>query len=190
MAENITYQDLSRFKQPAEFRGRPAWFVQLWWLVQSLLFHTSPQMFYGWRRFLLRLFGAQIGKNVLIRPSVSVTYPWKLTIGDYSWIGDEVVLYSLSAICIGSHSVISQRSYLCAGSHDHARPTFDLLPGPVTLGDQVWIAADVYIAPGVTIAKGCLVGARSSVFGDLPAGMICYGSPAQPIHPRSFAALR
>ena len=103
MTEGPRFQDLSSFRLPDEFRGRPSWYVQLWWLVQSLLFHTSPQALFGWRRFLLRLFGAQIGKNVLIRPSVMVTYPWKVSIGDYSWIGDDAVIYSLGDIRIGSH---------------------------------------------------------------------------------------
>jgi len=88
-------QDLSKSKVPPGFRGRPAWFVQLWWIVQTLLFHPSPQLFYGWRRFLLRAFGARIGKGVLIRPSVTVTYPWKLGIGDWSWVGDHATLYAL-----------------------------------------------------------------------------------------------
>jgi putative colanic acid biosynthesis acetyltransferase WcaF len=184
MPETSDFQDLSQFQVPTEFRGKPAWFVQLWWLVQAIFFHPSPQVFFAWRRFLLRLFGAQIGQHVLIRSSASFTYPWKVKIGDYSWIGDEVVLYSLSQIQIGSHCVISQRSYLCAATHDHTRVSFDQVAGPIQIGDQAWIAADVFVAPGVSIGKGCLVGARSSVFHDLPAGMICYGNPARAVKAR------
>ena len=88
-------QDLKSFKLPKNFRGRNAFIVQLWWLVQSILFRTSPQFLYGWRNFLLRLFGAKIGKKVIIRPSVKITYPLKLSIGNYSWIGDDVDLYTL-----------------------------------------------------------------------------------------------
>ena len=84
MSEEIIYQDLSRFRLPPHFRGKPAWLVQLWWLVQAVLFRPSPQVCYGWRRFLLRLFGAHIGQQALIRPTASVTYPWKVSIGDYS----------------------------------------------------------------------------------------------------------
>ena len=184
MGENMPFQDLSRFRLPAQFRGKPAFVVQIWWLVEAVLFHTSPQALYGWRRFLLRLFGANIGRNVLVRPSATITYPWKVSIGDYSWIGDEVVLYSLSEITLGSHVVISQRSYLCAATHDYSQPTFDMQAGPIQVRDQAWIAADVFIAPGVTIDTGCLVGARSSVLHDLPSGMICYGNPAIPIRQR------
>src|SRR5215470_13234324 len=78
-------QDLSRFRLPHDLRGRPAWFVQLWWLFDALLVRPTPQILYGWRRFAWRLFGAKVGRNVLIRPGAKVTFPWKLEIGDYCW---------------------------------------------------------------------------------------------------------
>jgi putative colanic acid biosynthesis acetyltransferase WcaF len=143
------YQDLSSFRTPDGFRGRSAWFVQFWWIVQALLLHTSPQAFFRWRVFLLRCFGAKIGKGVKFRPSASVTYPWKLSIGDYSWIGDEVVLYSLGNISLGSHTVISQRSYLCAGSHDIGDIRFTITNEAIEIGDECWIASDVFVGPGV-----------------------------------------
>lgn len=177
-------QNLSRFVIPTNFRGRSSLVVQLWWLVQATIFRFSPQVCYRWRVFLLRLFGAQIGKSVLIRPSVTVTYPWKLCIGDYSWIGDDVCLYTLGELKIGANSVISQKSYICTASHDINSATFEIFDRKVTIGNRVWIAADVFVAPGVTIADGCVVGARSSVFGDLPPMMVCYGYPAIPVHPR------
>ncbi len=180
----MIYQRLDRFRLPPCFRGRPAWVAQLWWLVQDTLFRWSPQFLYGWRRWLLRLFGAKIGEKVLIRPTVRVTYPWKVRIGDYSWIGDDVVLYSLGEISIGKHAVISQKSYLCTGSHNFAKPSFDIYALPVRIEDQVWVAADVYIAPGATVGRGAVVGARSTVLHDLPAGKICYGSPAKPVRDR------
>jgi len=178
------YQDLSEFRLPPNFRGHSAFIVQLWWLVQSTLFAWSPQFLYAWRRFLLRLFGAQIGKGVLIRPSAKVTYPWKVFIGDYAWIGDEVVLYSLGEIRIGAHTVISQKSYLCAAGHDYTSPSFDIFSDPVVIGDEVWLAADVFVAPGVWVGDGSVVGARSTVLHDLPPGKICYGNPAEVIKDR------
>ena len=178
-------QDLSRFRLPHEFRGRSALTVQLWWLVQSAFFHTSPQIAYGFRRWLLRCFGAKIGKNVIIRPSVRVTYPWKVSIGDYAWIGDDVVLYSLGDIVIGAHAVISQSSYLCTGDHDYTEVDFPIRARQITIEDQAWIAANVFIAPGVTIGTGAVIGARSSVFNDMPAGMVCMGTPAKPIGQRN-----
>ncbi len=177
-------QKLNNFKLPANFRGKPAWFVQLWWIVQDTLFRWSPQFLYGWRRFLLRLFGAKIGGKVLIRPTVKVQFPWKVTIGDYSWIGDDVVLYSLGEIEIGKNVVISQRSYLCTGSHDFTKQDFPIYAKKITIEDEVWIATDVFIAPGVTVGSGAVIGARSSVFEDMPPAKICIGSPAKPIKDR------
>jgi putative colanic acid biosynthesis acetyltransferase WcaF len=139
---------------------------------------------YGWRRFLLRSFGATIGKNVILRPTVSITYPWKVKIGDHAWVGDEVVLYSLGEITIGAHTVISQRSYICTGTHNPNEIAFDISSHRITIESQCWIATDVFIAPGITIGRGTLVGARSSVFKDLPAGKICLGNPAIAIKDR------
>jgi putative colanic acid biosynthesis acetyltransferase WcaF len=181
-------QDLGRFRTPTGFRGRSAAVVQLWWFVESCLFRPSPQICFAWRRWLLRLFGARIGRRVLIRPSVRTTYPWKVSIGDYSWVGEDVVLYSLGEIRIGSHSVISQRSYLCTGSHDPGRATFDIFALPITIGSRCWLAADVFVAPGVTIADAAVVGARSTVFHDLPPAMICHGNPARPTRRRGEPA--
>lgn len=184
MNERPSFQQLAQFKQPSDFRGRSAVVVQLWWLVQGSLFAWSPQFMYGWRRFLLRLFGARVGQNVLIRPSVRTTYPWKVSIGDHSWIGDEVTLYSLGEITIGSNTVISQKSYLCTGSHDFNRVAFDIYARPICIEDEVWLATDVFVAPGVTVGRGAVVGARSTVLHDLPAGMVCYGNPAKPVKER------
>ena len=177
-------QDLNTFKLPKKFRGRNTFIVQLWRLIQSILFRTSPQFLYGWRIFLLRLFGAKIGKKVIIRPSVKITYPWKLTIGDYSWICDDVNLYTLGEIDIGNNVVISQRSYLCTGSHDYLQTNFPIYQKPIKIHDQVWIATDVFIAPGVIIEEGSLIGARSSVFKNIPSNKICAGSPVKIIRER------
>ena len=186
MDGNQEFSRLDLFQLPDKFRGRSAVVVQLWWIVQATLFAWSPQFMYGWRNFWLRLFGAKIGKNVLIRPSVKCCYPWKLTIGDYSWVGDDVVLYTLGNISIGSHTVISQNSYLCTGSHDYTEPTFDIYAKDIHIGNGAWIASDVFIAPGVTLGDGIVVGIRSTVMEDLPGAMVCYGSPAKPIKPRKM----
>jgi putative colanic acid biosynthesis acetyltransferase WcaF len=187
---NGPVQDLSRFKLPPGFRGRPAWFVQLWWLVQTLLFAPSPQVLYGWRRALLRMFGAQIGANVLLRPSVRVTYPWKVSIGANSWIGDHVELYSLGPITIGDNVVISQGSYLCAASHDYESPEFDMISGPITVEPEAWIAAQVFVSPGVTIGRGAVIGARSVVTQDIPALAKAAGHPAKVIGSRRTGPVR
>lgn len=177
-------QELNQFSIPPNFRGRNSIVCQAWWLVQSLLFSTSPQFLYGWRVFLLRTFGAKIGKNVIIRPSVKITYPWKLRIGDNSWIGDYVDLYTLGEINIGKNTVISQRSYICTGTHDFTKIDFPIYAQTINIHDSVWIATDVFVAPGVTIHKNVVVGARSSVFNDLAENYVYLGSPAKPIKPR------
>ena len=146
---------------------------------------------YPFRRFLLRLFGAKIGKGVLVRPTVKTTYPWKVSIGDHSWIGDDVVLYSLSLINIGSDSVISQRSYICGGDHDMTEIDFPIRGRDISIGNEVWVAAECFIAPGVSIGNGSVVGARSSVFSSLPSEMVCFGSPCSPqyLRPRKTSSL-
>lgn len=170
---------LEKFALPENFRGRSAVTVQLWWAVYAVFFRPSPQFMYGWRRFLLRLFGAKIGKKVIIRPTVRITYPWKLNIGDYSWIGDEVVLYTLGEIKIGSNTVISQRSYLCTGSHDYHEETFPIYAKPIIIKDSCWLATDVFVAPGVTIENEIVVGARASVFKNLAEKGVYKGNPAE-----------
>ncbi|QVY64754.1 putative colanic acid biosynthesis acetyltransferase [Polaribacter sp. Q13] len=177
-------QQLNTFKLPKNFRGRNAFIVQLWWLVQSILFSNSPQFMYGFRRFLLRLFGAKIGKNVIIRPTVRITYPWKISIGDFSMIGDDVVLYSLGRIEIGNNVVISQKSYICAASHDYLKSDFPIFAKKITIEDQCWLATDVFVAPGITIGKGTVVGSRSSVYKNLPSNKVCIGNPAKIIRER------
>ena len=106
----------------------------------------------------------------------------------YSWIGDEVVLYTLGNIKVGNHTVISQRSYLCAGSHKIEDVQFTITSQPIEIGDQCWIATDVFVCPGVKIGFGTVVGARSTVTSDLPPGVIAYGSPAKPAKTRPPSA--
>lgn len=177
-------QDLSLYKTPKDFRGKSKIFVQLWWIVYAVFFRLSPQFFYGWRRFLLRLFGANIGKGVIIRPSAQITYPWKVSIGENSWIGDEVVLYSLGKIDIGSNTVISQRSYICTGTHNYKEKNFPILSKKIQIKNQCWLATDVFVSPGVTIYEGTVVGARSTVVQDLEPFSVYIGSPAKKIKDR------
>ncbi|MCU0417253.1 MAG: putative colanic acid biosynthesis acetyltransferase [Cytophagaceae bacterium] len=180
----MSYQQLNTFQMPPGFRGKSSLYVQLWWLVQAILFHPSPQVLYGWRRFLLRCFGARIGKGVILRPSVRITYPWKLTIEDYAWIGDHVDLYTLGTIHIGAHAVVSQKSYLCTGTHDYHHSSFPIQAYPIVIEPEVWIATDVFIGPGVIVGKGSVVGARSSVFKSIEGGWLYAGSPVVALRKR------
>ena len=179
-------QRLDRFTLPSGFRGRSGIKCQLWWLVQSCLFAISPQFMYGWRNFLLRAFGANIGKGVIIRPSVRVTYPWKLTVGDFAWIGDNVELYTLAEISIAAHAVVSQRSYLCTGSHDPTSRSFKIYAKPIIVEEGAWIATDVFVAPGVTIGRNALIGARSTLLTDAKADFVYVGAPAKAVKKRIF----
>lgn len=183
-----TLQRLDQFSVAPGSRGRSALYVQLWWVVQATLFRGSPQIAYGFRRWLLRCFGAKVGTKVLIRATATVTYPWKVTIGDYSWIGDDAVIYSIGQIVIGDHAVVSQRSYLCAADHDAAQPEFPLRERAVRVEEGAWVATDVFVGPGVTIGREAVIGARSSVFRNMPPAMVCHGNPCRPVRPRKAGA--
>lgn len=178
------FQDLSLFRVPPGFRGRSAFLVQLWWLVGGAFFSCSPQVAYGFRVWILRLFGAKVGRNVKIRASAKITYPWFFEIGDNSWIGDDSVIYNLARISIGSNVALAHRVYLSAGSHLTESLAFDIVGKPIVIEDECWLPNDVFVAPGVTIGRGAVIGARSSVFKDMPSGMICMGSPCKPVRPR------
>ena len=175
------FQDLSRFRLPEDSRGRPAWFVQLWWLFDALFVRPTPQVLYCWRRFALRLFGADIGRNVLIRPGVRVTFPWKVVIGDHCWIGDNATLYSVAKITIGAHSVVSQDVYLSAGTHDYSDISFPLVASPITVEPECWIAARAFVGPGVRIGRGAVIGACSVLLSDVPSATIVAGIPARAV---------
>jgi putative colanic acid biosynthesis acetyltransferase WcaF len=183
-----SWVDLRSYDQTGFDRGRSGWYVMVWWLVQAIAFPLSLHTFNGFRCWLLRKFGATIGKDVVIRPTARFTYPWKVEIGDYSWIGDDVVFYSLDRICIGQHCVISQKTYLCTGSHDLQDPAFGLITAPILIDNGVWVATDCFVSLGVHIGANAVVGARSSVFADLPGGQVCLGTPCRPRYPRQMNA--
>lgn len=178
--------DLRRYDQSRFDRGRPGWFILLWWFVQAVVFPITPHSFHTPRIALLRLFGATIGRGVMIRPTARFTYPWKVAIGHYSWIGDDVVLYSLDQIQIGDHCVVSQKSYLCTGSHDIHDPAFGLQTAPISVGNGAWIATDCFIAPGVKIGANAVIGARSNVLKNMPEQYVCWGNPCSPRYRREL----
>lgn len=171
--------DLRQYDQSWYDRGRPGWYILLWWLVQAIVFPITPQPLNSIRCAVLRLFGAKIGKGVLIRPTARFTYPWKVEIGECSWVGDNVVFYSLDRISIGDHCVISQKSYLCTGSHNLSDRAFGLETSSIKIGHGVWIATDCFIAPGVQIGSNAVIGARSTVLKSMPAQFVCWGSPCR-----------
>ncbi|WP_428387482.1 putative colanic acid biosynthesis acetyltransferase [Mucisphaera sp.] len=156
----------------------------LWNLVQTLLIRPSPARCYAWRRFWLRRFGATIPDTSGTRPSTRVFHPWLLTLGQHTLLGDRVRVYNLGPITLGDHTVVSQDTHLCAGTHDHTQPNLPLLRPPITIGSGVWIAADAFIGPNVTIHNNAVIAARAVVTKDVPANTIAAGNPAQPIKTR------
>lgn len=155
----------------------------LWGLIRPL-FLFSPRPLFAWRVFLLRLFGAVVGRNVHIYNSATIYFPWNLEIGDYSAIGENACIYNLGPIKIGNKTTISQRAHLCAGTHDYIDPTFPLLKPPIIIADQVWICADAFIGPGVVISEGSVVGARAVVMNDVDPWQVVGGNPARFIKKR------
>lgn len=154
------------------------------WMLAQPLFRFSPRPCFGWRRFLLRIFGARVGSRVNIYGSATIYYPWNLEIGDLSSIGEHALIYNLGRIRIGSQVTISQRAHLCAGTHDFEQPDFPLLKPPIEVGDQAWICADAFVGPGVRVGAGAVVGARAVVVKEVPEWTVVAGNPARTIRRR------
>lgn len=152
----------------------------LWGLVWPLFRLTPRPFFWSWRIFLLRMFGAKIGKNVRINPSAHVFLPWNLTIGEYATVGNCANLYSVGPIRIGARATISQNTHICAGGHDASSRTLELTRSSIFIGEDAWVAADAFVGPGVTIGRGAIVSARAVVFSDVDDMVIVSGNPARP----------
>lgn len=176
--------DLSSFNN-AHYDPGPLWIRALWYVTNALFF-KSPLPGSAWKRFLLRLFGAQIGKGVVIKPRVNIKYPWFLVIGDHAWIGEEVWIDDLGTVTIGSHSCISQGALLLCGNHDHRSPHFDLIVQGITLEEGVWIGARAVVGPGVRIASHAFLTLGSVTGSDLSAYGIYRGDPAEYVKERKI----
>jgi putative colanic acid biosynthesis acetyltransferase WcaF len=171
--------DLSKYSSANFDRGASRLKEALWWLVRALIFLSPLPFPSSFKVALLRLFGADIGHGVVIRPGVSITFPWRFRCGDHVWLGEDVLILSLAEVTIGSHSCISQRAFLCTGSHDYQKVTFDLITKPIVLEKSVWVSANAFIGPGVTIGEGTVVAALSAVVKDLPGHILAVGNPAE-----------
>lgn len=162
-------------------RGAPRWKEALWLLVRCVFFQTPLPWPSELRVALLRAFGARIGQGVVVRANVNISFPWKLTIGDHVWIGEDVGILSLAQVTIESNVCISQRAYLCTGSHDFRREDFKLKVAPITIRAGSWIAAGAIVLPGVEIGPDSLVSAGSVVIRDVPPNTTVRGNPAVPV---------
>lgn len=159
----------------------------LWNAVYAMLFRPSPIIAHGWRRMLLRLFGARIGRNSKVYPSARIWAPWHLDMAEFSCLGPYAICYSVDRIYLGRNSVVSQYSYLCSASHDIDSDHFRLMVGPISIGAFAWVAADAFVGPKVTVGEGAVVGARACVFKDVEAWTVVGGNPARIIRTRSRA---
>ncbi len=158
----------------------------LWAFVQATLFRWSPRPLHGFRARLLKLFGADIpdASKVVVFPTARITYPWRIRLEPRSMVGRHVTLYSLGHITLRRGANVSQNTHLCAGTHDFMRWDMPLVTGPIVIGENAWIGADVFVGPHVTIGELCVVGARAVVVRDLPPRKICVGHPCRPIKDR------
>jgi putative colanic acid biosynthesis acetyltransferase WcaF len=181
-AERVSV-DLSDCPSPhslANRLGRMAWGV-----VWLLLFRPTPKVCHPWRRMLLRLFGARIGRNVHVHASCRIWAPWNLTLADHSCLGPDVDCYCVAPITIGPHGTISQYAHLCTASHDFEHPHMPLTTAPIRVGSQAWICAGAFVAPGLTIGDGAVVGARAVVTRDVCPWQVVAGNPATCVKQRT-----
>ena len=170
--------DLSIYDNSDFDRGVSRLKEAAWVIVRWIFFQTSFPWPSQLRVALLRLFGATIGRGVVIRANVNISFPWRLTIGDHVWIGEDVGLLTLAPVTIESNVCISQRTYLCTGSHDFRREDFKLQVAPITVREGSWIAAASFIAPGIEIGSGAIVSAGSVVFASVAPKTFVRGNPA------------
>jgi len=177
--------DLSQYKNELTLKNRLG---RLFWNIICLFFFKPfvSNFFNGWRIFLLKLFGAKIGKGSVIYSSVKIWAPWNLEVGEYVAIAQDVNCYNVDKIIIHSNSTISQYAYLCSASHEISDPKNPLITAPIIISDQAWVATDTFIAMGVLIGQGAVVGARASVFKNVNAWTVVGGNPAKYIKDRKF----
>jgi putative colanic acid biosynthesis acetyltransferase WcaF len=156
------------------------------WGLGRWAFRFSPRPCFGWRRFVLRCFGARIGAHVNTYPSTWVYFPWNLSVGDWSALGEHAFVYNLGPITLGQKVTISHRAQLCAGTHDYRQADLPLLKPPIVIQDQAWICADAFVGPGVTVGEGAIVGARAVAMKNVDAWTIVAGNPAQIVKKRQL----
>ncbi len=158
---------------------------QVLWYCTNIIFFKNPLVVSSSLKVaLLRLFGAKAGRGIVIKPSVNIKYPWKLEIGDYSWIGECVWIDNLADVIIGNNCCISQGAFLLTGNHNYKKNSFDLITAPIILQDGVWIGAKAIVCPGVTCETHAVLSVASVATTNLPAYRICKGNPAEPVGER------
>lgn len=175
--------DLSRYNNLG-YQPGPAWKRALWYIVNAFFFNSALCPFYAPKRALLRLFGAKLGKGVVLKQYINIKYPWLLTIGNYSWIGENVWIDNLRTVVVGNHVCISQGALLICGNHDYTKPAFDSMITEIILEDGVWICAEALVAGGAVCKSHSVLLAGSVTAGTLDANGIYRGNPAVKIKER------
>lgn len=153
----------------------------VWTTAWLLLFRPSPTPFHGWRRFLLRCFGADISRGAHPYPTARVWAPWNLALGAGSCLGPGCDIYNVARVTIGAKATVSQKAYLCTASHDIREPGLALTAAPIALCDGAWVAATAFVGPGITVGEGAVVGACAVVTRDVAPRSVVAGNPARPI---------
>jgi putative colanic acid biosynthesis acetyltransferase WcaF len=171
--------DLSQFDNSWYAPGRSRLVQALWFLFGAPLLRSRNLPWSGMRTALLRLFGARIAPGVVIKPGVRVKYPWLLSVGAQTWIGEEAWIDNLSPVTLAANVCISQGAYLCTGNHDWSDPAFGLIVEPIAFEEGAWAGARSLIGPGVTLHRGAVAVAGSVVTKDIPAFEIHAGNPAR-----------
>lgn len=159
----------------------------LWFYINALIFKTALFPSSVLKVFLLRLFGAKIGENVIFRHRTNVKYPWFLTVNDRSWIGENVWIDNIVLIKIGSNVCISQGAMLLTGNHDYSKSTFDLITGEIILENGVWIGSKAIICPNVIAAEHSVLTAGSIATKNMEAYFIYQGNPAIKLRERKIS---
>lgn len=157
----------------------------VWLSVYHTLFKFSPIPAHAWRRVLLRVFGANVGRKVMVYPSCRIWAPWNVELQDYATIGAGSDLYAVDKISVGKSAIISQRAYICTATHDLDSPNFDLCTAEIRVGDNAWVATEAFLAPGVQIGDGAVVGARAVVTHDVEPNSVVAGNPARFVRERA-----
>ena len=159
-----------------------------WAVVEGTVFRLSPPPLHWWRVVLLRLFGARVHATAHVYPTVRTWAPWNLALGPDACLAPDVRVYNVDRVVLGPRALVSQGAHLCTASHDHEDPAFPLVHAPIRIGEDAWVCADAFVAMGVTIGRGAVIGARAVVLRDMPAGMVCVGFPCRPVRARRRAA--
>jgi putative colanic acid biosynthesis acetyltransferase WcaF len=165
-------------------RGRSKWVFALWQLVKWAFFLTPLPWPSSLKSTILRSFGAQVGRRVYWKPRVNIHLPWKLSVGDFTWVGEEVNIVNFAPVTIGAHCCLSQRAFLCSGNHDYRSPDMRYRHAPITIKEGVWIGAAAFIGPGVTIGTDAVVSACSVANRNIEAGWVCSGNPCKAVRKR------